>query len=387
MANIGDQFIAIGTFASAGGHLASNIASWDGHDWTEIGGGLTPTSRAALTCVAYNGDIIVGGSFFGAGGLNVRGIARWDGSQWHALGGDVHGPGTQGGVFATQVFNGELIAAGSFTSAAGVPVSNIARWNGTSWAGLGAGIGSGNVASLAVYEDNLIAGGYFTTAGSVNAMSIAQWDGKDWSPLGGGFMSGSGVGGVSVLAIHNGELIAGGYFTQAGGAAAGNIAKWNGQDWSSMGAGLDAERESWVFSLLSRDGQLFAGGALQRSGKTPLNNVARWDGERWLPVGGNEIRGEVYTLSELQGELVAGGIFRMDGQHFSNWARFGRSPNELSGDVNCDCVVDFADLTLLLSNFGSQGGTPYAAGDRDGDADVDLQDLAVLLGSYSTTCE
>ena len=385
MCRFGDRFVAVGAFIRAGGVDANKIASWDGHNWSEVGGGLMPDGCYAFTSTVYNNDLVVGGTFYAAGNLNVRGIVRWDGSEWHALGGDVFGESNQGGVFATAVFNGELIAAGNFSSAAGVPVNNIARWNGASWSAMSDGIAGGLPAALTVYNSNLIVGGTFTRAGGVNALRIAQWDGQSWSALGSGIDSGVII---DALAVHDDELIAGGAFSQAGGVSARNVARWADQTWSAMGDGLSGSGGSYqVLALLSRNGELFAGGAIEASGETPLNAVARWDGQRWSAVGGTEIRGWVYTLAELQGELVAGGDFRMDGQHFSNWARFGRSPNELPGDTNCDCTVDVADLITLLSNFGSTDGTPYMTGDRDGDADVDLQDLALVLGSFGAVCE
>ena len=67
-----------------------------------------------------------------------------------------------------------LIAGGTFISAGNVLAENIVSWNGTSWQSLGAGMNS-TVASLAVYNGELIAAGYFTTAGG--ASRVASPDG------------------------------------------------------------------------------------------------------------------------------------------------------------------------------------------------------------------
>ena len=69
-------------------------------------------------------------------------------------------------------------------------------------------------AALTVYNGELIAGGRFTTAGGVTCNYIARWNGATWQPLGAG-MNGD----VYALTVYNGELIAGGYFTTAGGNA------------------------------------------------------------------------------------------------------------------------------------------------------------------------
>jgi hypothetical protein len=38
------------------------------------------------------------------------------------------------------VYNGELYIGGDFTNAGGIVVSNIAKWNGTTWSALGTGV-------------------------------------------------------------------------------------------------------------------------------------------------------------------------------------------------------------------------------------------------------
>jgi len=56
-------------------------------------------------------------------------------------------------------------------------------------------------------------------------------------------------------------------------------------------------------------------------------------------------------------------------------------PEDLNGDGN----IDLQDLSVLLNNFGSTNATP-ADGDIDGDGDVDLTDLSSLLNAFGTTC-
>jgi hypothetical protein len=56
------------------------------------------------------------------------------------------------------------------------------------------------------------------------------------------------------------------------------------------------------------------------------------------------------------------------------------------GDIDGDCQIALGDLAVLLSHYGTPSGALYADGDVDGDGDVDLNDLALLLASYGTTC-
>ncbi len=59
--------------------------------------------------------------------------------------------------------------------------------------------------------------------------------------------------------------------------------------------------------------------------------------------------------------------------------------NPCPGDLDGDLDVDLTDLSMLLSNFGITGATPDQ-GDFDGDGDVDLADLSVLLSAFGQTC-
>ncbi len=58
----------------------------------------------------------------------------------------------------------------------------------------------------------------------------------------------------------------------------------------------------------------------------------------------------------------------------------------LAGDLDGDGDVDLADLAVLLANYNTPSGMTYADGDLDGDGDVDLSDLAIMLANYGGSC-
>ena len=65
--------------------------------------------------------------------------------------------------------SGNLYVGGNFTTAGGVTVNNIAKWDGTAWFALGTGTNSTVSALAADSSGNLYVGGNFTTADGIAA--------------------------------------------------------------------------------------------------------------------------------------------------------------------------------------------------------------------------
>ena len=123
------------------------------------------------------------------------------------------------------------------------------RYNGTAWVPLlGPGIDH-EVHAVAPLGNDMVVGGLFQTISGVSLNGIARWDGSTFHPLGSGMTSPPFSGSVEVLStLDNGDLIAGGEFTAAGGTSANNIARWNGSAWSALGSGLDWQVLAMAFS-------------------------------------------------------------------------------------------------------------------------------------------
>ena len=59
----------------------------------------------------------------------------------------------------------------------------------------------------------------------------------------------------------------------------------------------------------------------------------------------------------------------------------GPTPEQCTGDLNNDLVVNGLDLGILLGNWGPCSGTP-CQGDINQDNVVNGQDLGILLGAW-----
>lgn len=256
--------------------------------------------------------LVVGGRFTTAGGVVARGVATYDTATatWGNLGDGF--TATMGRAYVTSLrvgANGELFAAGCFTHAAGLATTNIARWDGTAWQPLGSGCYGGvrpSVEGLTLMPNgDLVAGGLFTHAGGIAVNHIARWNGSQWSSFGAGF-TGNLV--LAVLTRGDGTLVATGNFNGSGGAPLARIAAWTGSTWSPIGAGLPAGG----YALAERNGQLLAS-------SWPAV-VSAWNGTAWTPFGTNAptIGDTVRRLCVLpNGDVLAcrteQGIFRCTG--------------------------------------------------------------------------
>jgi len=272
----------------------------------------------------------------------LNGIGKWNGSGWSSL-----GEGMSSRVNALTVFdNGNgpaLYAGGWFTNAGGVVAHRIARWNGTQWSPLGSGMNTA-VDALVVFDDGsgggpaLYAGGSFTTAGGVDVQHVAKWDGIAWHALGSGTN-----GAVTALTVFDDgsgpALIVGGTFTTAGGVAANRIARWDGNTWHALEIGLD----SWVSDFAVVQGEpgsgssLYVGGAFGTAGGLPSSYIAKW-------------QGCLITTAPCPEDLNGDGMVNLTDLLilFAAWGACDECPEDLNGDG----VVDIADLLLLLNAWG-----------------------------------
>lgn len=145
-------------------------------NWQAMGAGITAEAFTDINAFAMAGsDLYVGGNFDHAGGSPVSNIAMWDGSDWSQLAG-----GVNGSVYclAYDSASGRLYVGGNFTLADAGTANYIAVWNGSLWSTLGSGMDDSVVGLAVDPEGNIYAGGYFSTAGGVSAARVAKWGKK-----------------------------------------------------------------------------------------------------------------------------------------------------------------------------------------------------------------
>lgn len=282
-------------------------------------------------------------------------------------------PGVNGSIDAMVTDSmGNLYVGGQFSVAGSFRANNIAKWNGSTWSALGSGLVNNNNSIMSIdamvvdSAGNLYVGGYFSNSGGVAVNNIAKWNGSTWSALGSGLTSS-----VEALAVDSvGNLYAGGQFTAAGGSNGNYIAKWNGTSWSSLGTGMNGVVDALA---LDASGKLYAGGSFTTAGGVSANYIARWDGNSWNSLGGG-MNSIVYALTfDSNGTLYAGGSFTSAGGVSANriakwsgttWSALGSGPTNSVEDLKADAA-----------------GNIYASGWFDRAGDVTVKNIAKWNGS------
>lgn len=259
----GNDVIVGGNFTRSGTSALNRIAVWAANNWTTLGTGF---NSACYALQIQGTSVVAGGTFTVAGSVPANFISIWTGSAWSVLGSGLDAP-----CYALALYSGAIVAGGSFTTAGGVPANRIARWSGATWTALGAGL-NGTCYALAVQETNvsytgggLFVGGDFTTAGGNPANYIARWNGTTWFALGAGLN-----GPCYALAANGSYVYAGGAFTAAGGVPANRIARWSAPVWDALGEGLNGD----VYALAFRGTTVVTGGLFREADRESALNIA-----------------------------------------------------------------------------------------------------------------
>ncbi len=309
----GNDVYVGGYISSAAGVPSRNIIRWDGSQWHPLGDGVGDMIRDRVdfeypdhvNAIARMGsDLIVGGSFTVASGLPVGNIARWNGTAWSAM-----------GSTASPVFNGvtSLAMIGGQLYAAGVvpgPLGRVARWNGSDFELIGTFDDSVHV--IAEVDGKLYAGGAFDSVGGASAPYLAVYDPATglWSPAGVEL-----DGAVRAMVADRGRLYVGGGFMHVNGADAALMAQWDGEVWSGMGhdlRGSSAFYRANVYALAMHEGRLYVGGGFSPNEESTVAYLGMWDGSSWVQVDGG-MDNRVMALASQDDRLLVAGDFTQAG--------------------------------------------------------------------------
>lgn len=200
-------------------------------------------------------------------------------------------PSLPSAVLATAVrANGERFVggAGMLLRQNGLVFTNVPR-NMT---------GTINAMTIAPNGDLIVAGTFtlfaFSDSGTIVARNIARWNGQAWSSFGETIDA---IPPVSFLvSLPNGDIVA---------ATGTTIHRWNGATWSLVGTVSGGS----IFAMaVLPNGEVIIGGSFLGVNQTSVSRIARLAGGTWSTLGSFDAA--VLTLSvSASGDLYAGGEF------------------------------------------------------------------------------
>lgn len=283
---------------------------------------------------------------------------------WSAIGTGVDNTtGDETAVNAMIVFNNELYIAGCFTSVNGTNANYIAKYNGTNWSAVGSGLWhTGNTSTiysgvkcLAIHNGELYAGGSFNLSGSTSLSNVAKWNGSGWVAIGAGFTSS-----VFSLCSFNNELYAGGFLSFGNNG----IAKWNGSSWVNVGTGMQSSSSSsgggLVRDMKVYNNLLYIGGQFYSGNGVASPNLITYNGTNFVSIGtGVSSSYGITKMGYYQTDLVIAGeinsvngtsaknIARFNG---TNWSAFGTGVGVTSGANQVQPVQEY-NSSLIVGGF------------------------------------
>ena len=331
----GPAVYASGIFTQAGNTHVNYLARLDGSDWYPVGEPFDEGPWSLAPCDDWPGlgpQLFAGGGFRHAGAVEMSSIARWDGTSWAPLGAGVSISGKHYSyVFSTAFVRDAfgqgpaLFVGGAFDTAGTAPALNVARWDGKGWSALGSGL-EGTVYALTWFDDGGGAALYATgnvAIGSGQFTGVARWDGATWTPLATGFDFSA-----STMVVYDdgrgSALFVGGYVLVEEASHPGIVTRWDGVTWTQVGDTFDQSvSELGVFDV-GGGPVLGASGPFEQVGKTDASHIATWDCVSWSPLGAG-ISSVAYGMVSIPGEagMYAGGLFQIAGDtevgRFARW--------------------------------------------------------------------
>jgi hypothetical protein len=318
MSIIGSTLYA-GLYDAAGGGY---VYAWNGTSWSITGGQYVNKSwgyfgQGSVETMQVAGDYMYAGIGSAAGSAQVW---SWDGADWSIIGGQgINGSwasNTYDQISSMSSHLGNLYVGLGITGGE----AEVWQWNGTSWSQIGGDGLSGSwivtapgpyeeVNALASFDGNLYAG--LGTGG--NDAEVWRWNGSTWTKIGGDSLNTGWTTNyerVSAFAIYDGYLVAG------LGASAGDaeLWRWNGSAWNKLGG--DSLNSSWDNTFEQVEALIpYAGGLYVALGNsTGDGEIWELKNNTWTKIGGDDLNGSwadgtyerVRSLTVYNGDIYAG---------------------------------------------------------------------------------
>jgi len=151
----------------------AGFAKWNGNNLLPVSSEFLNSACTIESMTVYQNELYIGGYFTKSTGFTGDYIMKWDGHQFSEVGG-----GTDQRVTCLKVYNNELYVGGYFSQVGGMPCQNIAKWNGSQWTCLNNDVFDEfySIKDLCIYKDELYVAGYFRKIGNDSINSVAKYN-------------------------------------------------------------------------------------------------------------------------------------------------------------------------------------------------------------------
>jgi uncharacterized delta-60 repeat protein len=317
------EILTGGNFTTLGGQACQHLGRLNPDGSPDPNFNSAASNAVYSLLVQPDGKIVVGGAFTNLAGAICNRLGRLNTNG--TLDTSFNAPATGNGIVYSLALqpDGKIVAAGSFTSLAGVACNHLGRLNtnGTLDTGF-SGEANGTVYSLALQPDGkILAGGSFSTLAGLACTNLGRLNAD--GTLDTNFIGGANSFVVSLAVQADGKILAGGNFTLLAGLARTGLGRLNTD--GSPDLIFNPGANNYVLSLaLQTDGKILAGGEFSRLGGLICTNLGRLNTNGTLDTtfnaGANNF---VYSLAvQADGKILVGGSFSaLAGQPRSNIGR------------------------------------------------------------------
>lgn len=302
-------------------------------------------------------SVVVGGN-----AVNYDYVTKWNGTSWAQLGADTNIIGSIRDLCKDN--SGNFYVGSS---------SGVIKWNGISWNNL-VGLSSGAIWSFQSLVFNPKNG--YLYASIIKAVNpyldcdIYYWNGSSWNVLDNSSSKLNRVA-IKLYVDNNGDLYAGGNFTNSSGNY--YVAKWSGTNWVELGLGGNELKANSYIRTISCDnvGNIYASGDFTNANGNFY--VAKWDGASWTELGGNNslaANGRITSICvDALGNLYAAGAMSYRIDEFDNcyyvakwngntWSIVGKNSLYASGMFN-QIVVNSTGTIYAVGSFTNTAKNRY----------------------------